>query len=100
VMLLRQTEKEMADELEVIYSDFMTAMAARDAAIEAIDEAYRALKIANSQYDKALVTLAEYVGQSDSSQGKDMGDIFGGSGFGLSAFDHPRNIKDIFGDLF
>lgn len=85
--------------LNEIYQALVAASEARDEAMEALNEALSDLRVANRKYDAAVSDFAEYLGNTETSEGVDMGDIFttiSGGGKGLVGF----NPSKIFGDLF
>lgn len=94
----------MADKLEEIVGDFFAAQNARDSAMELLDEAHRALKTADTLYDRAVEALAEYVGLSDEV----IGETEGGFGIGgltsamktINKYTGAQGIQSLFGDLF
>ena len=64
------------DKLEEIYQEFVTARKVRDEAMESLSDAISALKAAHTDYNAVVSELADYLGETETSEGGDMGDIF------------------------
>jgi hypothetical protein len=87
------------DQLEEIFQDFLAAQKAKDTAIEILDEANSVLKSANKIYDRAVEALSEYLGRTEESiSGGDTG-LFGTLKT-VQNFTNPKNLGELFGDLF
>ena len=87
------------DKLAEIYQEFVTAREARDEAMESLDNAISALKAANSKYNAAVTELADYLGEQETNEGTDSGDIFNTiTGGAMKLTDY--SASKLFGDLF
>ena len=87
------------DQLEQIYQQFVYAKEARDTAMEKHNEAMQDLRSANARFDRAMESLAEYLGTAMTDEGGDAGDIFNtltGGAMKLTGISPSK----LFGDLF